>query len=88
MILVLKLPSKLGDTTCNFLDITLDIVNSEYKPYHKENLKIKYIEQNSKHPYIIEKNLPTMIQKQINKLSKNEKIFNESVLYTKKLNKI
>ena len=65
--------------SCSFLDITLDIVSNEYKPYRKENLKIKYIDQNSNHPYIIKKNFPTMIQNRIIKLSKNEKIFNESV---------
>ena len=83
-----KITIDIGATSCNFLDIALDIANNEYKPYHKEKLKIKYIDQNSNHPYIIKKNLPTMIQNRIIKLSKNEKIFNESVsIYQEALTK-
>ena len=68
-----------GATICNFLYTTLEITNNEYKPYRKENLNIKYINNNSNYPKIIKKNLPLIIEKRINKLSKSEKLFNESV---------
>ena len=62
---------EVGLAKCIFLDISLDISRNEYKPYRKENLYIKYIDNNSNHSSIIKKNLPKMVQKRINALCKN-----------------
>ena len=62
-------------TRCNYLDITLDIANSCYMPYRKENFSIRYI---SNHPTIIRKNLPKMIEKRLKRLPTNPQIFNNA----------
>ena len=68
-----------------FLDTTLDMINNLYKPYRKENSEVRYINNKSNHPKIIKKNLPAMIERRTNRLSKNEKKFNNSVAAYKKL---
>ena len=65
--------------TCYFLDKTQNLTDDEYKPYRKENSDFKYINKKSNHPIVIKKNLPEMIEKKINRLSKSEKIFKNSV---------
>ena len=74
-----KITIDVGSTICNFLDTTLDMTNNLYKPYRKENSEVRYINNKSNHPKIIKKNLPAMIERRINRLSKNEQIFNNSV---------
>ena len=74
-----KITIETGLVKCNFLDITLDMARNIYKPYRKENMCIRYIDKKSNHPSIIKKNLPIMIEKRINTLSKNKEIFEESV---------
>ena len=81
-----KITIDVGSTICNFLDTTLDMTNNLYKPYRKENSEVRYINNKSNHPKIIKKNLPAMIERRINKLSKNEQIFNNSItVYQKAL---
>ena len=74
-----KITIDIGATTCNFLDTTLNLTDDEYKPYRKENSDVKYINNKSNHPLIIKKNLPELIETRINRLSKSEKIFKNSV---------
>ena len=73
-----KITIDTGATTCNFLDITLDLSNNLFKPYKKENTEIRYINRNSNHPKIIKKNLPAMIENRLIKLSKNKNIFDQN----------
>ena len=44
--------------TVNYLDVTLNLENSTYRPYQKENNQIKYINTESNHPPSIIKQLP------------------------------
>ena len=74
-----KITIDVGKNICNFLDTTLDMTNNLYKPYHKENSEVRYINNKSNHPKIIKKNLPAMIERKINRLSKNVQIFNNTV---------
>ena len=68
----------IGITRCNFLDITLDLTNSCYMAYRKENSLTRYINFNSNHPTIIRKNLPKMIEKRLNRLSSDPQIFDNA----------
>ena len=61
-----------------YLDVSLDLSNSNYKPYHKPDNEISYIHKDSNHPPSILKQIPTSIKKIIPTLSSNETIFNES----------
>ena len=74
-----KITIDVGTTVCNFLDTTLNLTNNIYKPYRKENSEVRYINNKSNHPKVIKRNLPAMIERRINKLSKNEQIFNNHV---------
>ena len=48
--------------TVNYLDVTLNLENSTYCPYQKENNQIKYINIESNHPPSIIKQLPLSIE--------------------------
>ena len=62
----------------NYLDVTLNLNNSNYKPYHKPDNEILYIHKDSNHPLSILNQIPKSIEKRISTLSSNEIIFNES----------
>ncbi len=62
----------------NFLDVTFDLNNENFKPYRKPNDDPLYINRHSKHPPSIIKQLPTLINKCILALSADEQTFHES----------
>ena len=75
----LKLIIKCNLKIVDFLDVTLNLTDSTYKPYHKPNDEICYIHKESDHPPSIMKQLPISIKTRLSKLSLNEKVVNESV---------
>ena len=84
----LKLIIKCNLKIVDFLDVTLNLTDSTYKPYHKPNDEICYIHKESNHPPSITKQLPISIETRLSKLSSNEKVFNESVpIYQEALDK-
>ena len=66
-----------GKVVTNFLDVTLDLKNNSYNPYRKPNSSINYIHHSSNHPPSVKRALPSMIQKRLVSLSKDNNIFNE-----------
>jgi len=62
----------------NFLDVTLNLPNSKYWPFHKENSTPLYIHRGSNHPPCITKQLPLMIQRRISSLSCNQNEFDKN----------
>ena len=64
----------------NYLDVTLNLENSTYRPYQKENNLIKYINIESNHLPSIIKQLPLSIEYRLSSLSSSEDIFNGSVI--------
>ena len=75
----LKLIIKCNLKIVDFFDVTLNLTDSTYKPYHKPNDKICYIHKESNHPPSVTKQLPISIETRLSKLSSNEKVFHESV---------
>ena len=72
----------------NYLDVSLNLNNSSFKPYHKPDNEILYTHKDSNHPASIFKQIPTSIEKRISTLSSNKTIFNESKeIYQKALKK-
>ena len=61
--------------TVNYLDVTLNLENSTYCPYQKENNQTKYINIESNHPPSIIKQLPLSIKSRLSTLSSSEEIF-------------
>ena len=66
--------------TVNYLDVTLNLENSTYRPYQKENNQIKYINIESNNPPSIIKQLPLSIESRRLSLCASEEIFNDSVI--------
>ena len=62
----------------NYLDVTLNLNNSNYKLCHKSDNEILYIHKDSNLPPSILIQIRTSIEKRISNLSSNETIFNES----------
>ena len=68
-------------TVVNFLDVTLDLQSSTYKPYHKPGSETNYIHKQSNHPPCIIKQVPLSIEKRLSNLPSNEDIFKCAVPY-------
>ena len=65
--------------TVNYSDVTLNLKNSTYHPYQKENNQIIYIKLESNHPPTIIKQLPLSIESRLLSLYSSEEILNNSV---------
>ena len=74
----LKITATANLRRVNFLDITLDLTDGTYKPYRKPNDEPLYINRLSNHPPAIVKQLPSYINKRINKLSCNKQTLDDS----------
>ena len=71
----------------NFLDIILNLENSTYRRYLKDN-KIIYVNIESNHALSIIKQVPKSIELRLSQLSANEDIFkNSRMLYNEALTK-
>ena len=66
--------------TVNYLDLTLNLENSAYHRYQKENNQIKYISIEPNHPPSIIKQLPLSIQSRLSSLFSSEEILNDSLI--------
>ena len=62
----------------DFLDVTLNLQNSTYRPYKKPNDKLLCIHSSSKHPPQIMKQLPNSTSERLSKNSSNQEIFNKA----------
>ena len=64
-----------------YLDVTLNLNNGSFKPYHKPDDIIQYINKESNHPPSIIEHLPASIEKRLSNNSSDEKIFKEAAIY-------
>ena len=62
----------------NYLDVTLNLEDGSFRPYHKPDDETSYIHAESDHPPNIIKQLPRAVEKRISDLSSTEEIFEES----------
>ena len=67
--------------TTNYLDITLNLNDSSYRPCRKPNKETNYICINSDLPPSIITEIPRSIEKRLSILSSSENIFQESAIY-------
>ena len=82
--IVIKCNLKIFD----YLDGTLNLLNSTYKPFSKPNNEINYIHKESNHPPSIIRQVPFSIESRLSSLSSSENIFNESTpIYQEALKK-
>ena len=65
----------------NCLDLTLNLNDGSFRPYHRANIIIHYINKESNHPPNIIKHLPASIEKRLSNNFSDEKIFKEADIY-------
>ena len=68
----------------DYLDVTFNLTDSSYCPFNRTNNEINYIHKQSNYPPSIIKQLPLSVERRFSKFSSNEKIFNDSIPYTRK----
>ena len=71
----LKIIVKCNLKVVDYLDVTLNLSDGSYKPFHKLNSKINYIHRESNHPPTIIKQLPLSVESRLSKLSSDENVF-------------
>ena len=65
----------------NYLDVTLNLNDGSFKPFHKPDDETNYINAESDHPPNIIKQLPISIEKRLSVLSSSKEIFEQSKHY-------
>ena len=65
----------------NYLDLTLNLANGTYRPYHKPDNIINYVHMQSNHPPNITKQIPISIETRLSNTSCNEEVFQESAAF-------
>ena len=61
----LKDKIELSTQRVDFLDITMDLEKDEYLPFRKKKVQNIYININSNHPYLIKREIPSMVQERL-----------------------
>ena len=70
----LRITIEANKKVVNFLDVTLDLITEEYKPYSKPTYhSALYVHSKSNHPLCIIKNIPKAINKILSKISSEGK---------------
>ena len=77
----LEMVAKSNLRIVNYLDVTLNLNSGSFKPYHKPDDIIHYINKESNHPPSIIKHLPASIEKRLSNNSSDEKMFKEAAIY-------
>ena len=62
----------------DYLDVTLNLNDGSFRPFHKPDNETNYIHAQSDHPPSIIKHLPMAVEKRISDLSSSENIFEQS----------
>ena len=65
----------------NYLDVTSNLKDGTFRPYHKPDDQIQYIHTESNHPPNIIKHIPASIETRLSNLSSTEIIFKESTTH-------
>ena len=76
----LKLTIEANKKTVNFLDVTLDLNSSTYKPYTKPGNVIQYVNRESNHPPSVLRSIPEAINKRLSNISSDKHSFDLAVL--------
>ena len=74
----LQITASANTTVTDFLDVTFDISNKQYKPYSKPGNTHLYVHTESNHPPIITKRIPQSIETRLSNISCNEEVFNNA----------
>ena len=75
----LKITIEANKQIINFLDVTLNLKENNYKPYLKPGNTILYVNKHSNHPSTILKNIPENINNRLSNLASDEQQFKNTV---------
>ena len=76
----LKIPgAEANRLEVDFLDVTLNLAEDSYKPYHKPGGTISYVHVDSNHPPSIIRNLPLGINRRLSDISSTQAIFEAAI---------
>ena len=74
----LQITAEANKKVANFLDITLDLVRREFRPYSKPGSQLQYVHKDSNHPPSVKKQIAKSVEARLSTISSNESIFNEA----------
>ena len=74
----LRITVEPGTTTCNFLDVTLDLKEDTHAPYRKPNDTPLYVHVDSNHPPNVIKEIPNSINTRLNNISSSKQAFEDA----------
>ena len=77
----LEIVAESSSRIVNYLNVTLNLNVSSFRPCDKPDDIIQYINKESNHPPNLIKHLPAYIEKRLSNNSSDEKIFQESPIY-------
>lgn len=72
----LRITTDIGIKNTNFLDVTLSLKDSTYRPYQKPNTTTRYVNRLSNHPDSITKAIPRSINLRLSNISSDQDQFN------------
>ena len=70
-----KITIETGQRRIEFLDVVLDLNQDSFRPFRKLNSETVYIHNSSNHPDYIKREIPRMVNKRLNNLSKSKQDF-------------
>ena len=77
----LEITAESNQKIVNYLDITLNLKDGTFRPYHKPDDQMPYIHTESNHPPNIIKHIPASTETRLSNLSSTEIIFKESTTH-------
>ena len=77
----LEITAESNQKIVNYLDVTLNLKDGTFRPYHKPGDQMQFILTESNHPPNIVKYIPVSIETHLSNLSSTETIFKESTIY-------
>ena len=77
----LEIIAESNQNIVNYLDVTLNLKDATFRPYHKSSDQMQYIHTESNHPPNIIKHIPASIETRLSNLSSTETIFKESTTH-------
>ena len=75
----LSLTIEANKKSVNFLDVTLDLNTSAYKPYTKPGNVIQYVNRQSNHPSSVLRSIPESINKRLSNISSDQRAFDSAI---------
>ena len=71
----LEITGQANLSSVDYLNITMNVANGEFRPYKKPNATTRYVNKNSDHPETGLKDISKAANLRLNKLSSSKRIF-------------